>query len=271
MISSRGLAPPKIFEFGLATWFSGSETVRGFSCSRGRCARSSIRHKATHRISIIQSEKVYAFQILECKICKPTHLQVNGPERLAVELVLPAEKSWLTHWSWVSPQHRASKVPMAPQPRAFLCSIWTWDWTGFTDLLYDGGWKCLTVSYFILGFHNYRRTPHTHPTSFTALRLQVQAGSEGPNDLTHDSPPPGPPLHPGYILKFCPESWWKELVTSAVLSDNRSNFLPVTQTTPRQGAQAPAAVWRMDDWPTIGLCHFCSCDWNLCCIKSTFS
>lgn len=39
--SSRGFAPPKMAELGLATWLSGSETVRGFSCSRGRCARSS--------------------------------------------------------------------------------------------------------------------------------------------------------------------------------------------------------------------------------------
>lgn len=28
-------------EFGLATWFRGSETVRGFSCSLGLCALSS--------------------------------------------------------------------------------------------------------------------------------------------------------------------------------------------------------------------------------------
>lgn len=39
--SSRGFAPPKMAELGLATWFSGSETVRGFSWRRGRCARSS--------------------------------------------------------------------------------------------------------------------------------------------------------------------------------------------------------------------------------------
>lgn len=41
MTSSRGLAPPKIAELGFATWFRGPATVLGFSCSRGRCARSS--------------------------------------------------------------------------------------------------------------------------------------------------------------------------------------------------------------------------------------
>lgn len=39
--SSRGLAPPKIAEFGLATWLRGVPTVRGLSWSRGRCALSS--------------------------------------------------------------------------------------------------------------------------------------------------------------------------------------------------------------------------------------
>lgn len=39
--SSLGLAPPKMAEFGLATWFRGSETVRGFNCSLGLCALSS--------------------------------------------------------------------------------------------------------------------------------------------------------------------------------------------------------------------------------------
>lgn len=34
-------------EFGLATWLSGSETVRGFSCRRGRCARSSAGKRQT--------------------------------------------------------------------------------------------------------------------------------------------------------------------------------------------------------------------------------
>lgn len=41
--SSRGLAPPKIAEFGLATWLRGVATVRGLSWSRGRCALSSER------------------------------------------------------------------------------------------------------------------------------------------------------------------------------------------------------------------------------------
>lgn len=44
--SSRGLAPPKIAEFGLATWLRGVATVRGLSWSRGRCALSSARQNS---------------------------------------------------------------------------------------------------------------------------------------------------------------------------------------------------------------------------------
>lgn len=39
--SSLGLAPPNMAELGLATWFNGAATVRGFSCSLGLCALSS--------------------------------------------------------------------------------------------------------------------------------------------------------------------------------------------------------------------------------------
>lgn len=71
MISSRGLAPPKIFEFGLATWFSGSETVRGFSCSRGRCARSSGRNQAITSCKYHTGSEICSFKMLECKVSKP--------------------------------------------------------------------------------------------------------------------------------------------------------------------------------------------------------
>lgn len=85
MISSRGLAPPKIFEFGLATWLSGSATVRGFSCSRGRCARSSIRNKVVTSIKyytvceilliffILKSQKPYQIVLYDLYLFQTAH------------------------------------------------------------------------------------------------------------------------------------------------------------------------------------------------------
>lgn len=74
--SSRGLAPPKIAEFGLATWLRGVSTVRGLSWSRGRCALSSERKIIKVFRSICQGQQALTpLSTQESPPCKKTELE----------------------------------------------------------------------------------------------------------------------------------------------------------------------------------------------------